>query len=134
MNNIKMFELADLLKELKDSKRDLENKTKKLNEEIDETERELIELMTNSELSSFKKDGITFSLVVQEYPSAKLEKKAELYDSLKANGFEHLFTVNAQTLSATVKELKANNDDIMPEWLDEYIKIAEKANIRIKRS
>ena len=30
---------------------------------------------------------------------------------MKRHGFEHLFTINSQTLQATLKELKANNED-----------------------
>lgn len=133
MTTNKIFELASELKALKENKQDLEFEVKKLNVDIEKVETELINFMAIEELNSFKREGVTFSLVVQEYPAAVLEKKAELYDALKENGFEHLFTVNAQTLSATVKELKSNNDDVLPVWLNGYIKIAEKANIRIKK-
>ena len=50
------------------------------------------------------------------------------------HGFDHLFTINTQTLSATVKELKSNNDDILPEWLEGLIRIYEQPSIRVTKS
>jgi len=44
-----------------------------------------------------------------------------------------LFTINSQTLSGTVKDLKANNDDQIPEWLDGLVKITEKPSIRLSK-
>jgi len=52
---------------------------------------------------------------------------------MKKRGFEHLFTINSQTLQATLKELKANNDDVMPEWLDGLVQVAEKQTIQVRR-
>ena len=53
---------------------------------------------------------------------------------MKQHGFEHLFTINSQTLSATVKELKTNNDDTLPEWLEGLISIYEQPSIRVSKS
>ena len=53
---------------------------------------------------------------------------------MKANGFEDLFSINSQTLSATVKELIAGNDGVLPEWLEGLVKIAEKNSIRVAKS
>ena len=62
------------------------------------------------------------------------ERKGELWEVMKKNGFEDLFTINSQTLSATVKELIAANEGVRPEWLDGLIKIAEKNSIRVAKS
>lgn len=132
--NTKLLELSDRLKELRTQKSDLERKVKGINEEIDGVTTEMIDLMTTEELTSFNRNGTTFSLVTQEYPAPEPERKGELWEVMKKNGFEDLFTINSQTLSATVKELIAANEGVLPEWLDGLIKIAEKNSIRVAKS
>lgn len=132
--NTKLLELSDRLKELRTQKSDLEREVKCINEEIDGVTTEMIDLMTTEELTSFNRNGTTFSLVTQEYPAPEPERKGELWEVMKKNGFEDLFTINSQTLSATVKELIAANEGILPEWLDGLIKIAEKNSIRVAKS
>ena len=132
--NTKLLELSDRLKELRTQKSDLEREVKGINEEIDGVTTEMIDLMTTEELTSFNRNGTTFSLVTQEYPAPEPERKGELWEVMKKNGFEDLFTINSQTLSATVKELIAANEGVLPEWLDGLIKIAEKNSIRIAKS
>lgn len=132
--NTKLLELSDRLKELRTQKSDLEREVKGINEEIDGVTTEMIDLMTTEELTSFNRNGTTFSLVTQEYPAPEPERKGELWEVMKKNGFEDLFTINSQTLSATVKELIAVNEGVLPEWLDGLIKIAEKNSIRVAKS
>lgn len=134
MDENKRFELAMFLKELRDEKDELEEKVKGLNAEIESITQELIDDLVENESTGFNHKGYNFSLVVKEYPSAETTEKSELYKVMKERGFEHLFTINSQTLSATLKELKFNNDDVMPDWLDGLVKITEKASIRISRS
>ena len=132
--NTKLLELSDRLKELRTQKSDLEREVKGINEEIDGVTTEMIDLMTTEEVTSFNRNGTPFSLVTQEYPAPEPERKGELWEVMKKNGFEDLFTINSQTLSATVKELIAANEGILPEWLDGLIKIAEKNSIRVAKS
>ena len=132
--NTKLLELSDRLKELRTQKSDLERDVKGINEEIDGVTTEMIDLMTTEELTSFNRNGTMFSLVTQEYPAPEPERKGELWEVMKKNGFEDLFTINSQTLSATVKELIAANEGVLPEWLDGLIKIAEKNSIRVAKS
>ena len=132
--NTKLLELSDRLKELRTQKSYLEREVKGINEEIDGVTTEMIDLMTTEELTSFNRNGTTFSLVTQEYPAPEPERKGELWEVMKKNGFEDLFTINSQTLSATVKELIAANEGLLPEWLDGLIKIAEKNSIRVAKS
>lgn len=133
MTETKMLELADQLKELRDKKADLDFEIKALNQQIEGVEIDLIQEMTTEECESFKRNGVLFSLVRKEYPSAIPAMKGELYEVMKERGFEHLFTINSQTLQATLKELKANNDDVMPEWLDGLVQVAEKQTIQVRR-
>lgn len=133
MPNSRMLEIADRLKELRDEKSDLDFQAKALGEEIALIEQDLIQCMTDEECESFKHNGTSFTLVIREYPAAVPEMKATLYEKMKRRGFGHLFTINSQTLSATLKELKANNNEVMPSWLDGLVKVAEKSTIQIRR-
>ena len=133
MTETRMLELADQLKQLRDQKAELDFETKEVNKQIEGVELDLIQEMTTEECESFKRNGVLFSLVRKEYPSAIPEMKGELYEVMKQRGFEHLFTINTQALQATLKELKANNEDLMPEWLDGLIQIAEKQSIQVRK-
>jgi len=132
--NTKLLELSDRLKDLRTKKSDLEKEVRETNAEIDGITTEMIDIMTTEELNSFNRNGTNFSLVVQEFPSPEPERKGELWEVMKKQGFEDLFTINSQTLSATVKELIASNNGLLPEWLDGLIKIAEKNSIRVSKA
>lgn len=125
----KRNELLEFLVELRDKKADLESQQKALNAEIESVEDEIISDMMENEDASFNHKGITCSLFV----SPEQERKGDLWAAMKENGFEDLFTINSQTLSGTVKDLKANNDDQLPEWLDGLVKITEKPSIRLAK-
>lgn len=75
--------------------------------------------------------AFNYSLAVLDGSSAK---KADTIRYMIGNGFDHLFTINTMTLGATVKELKANNDDILPDWLEGVIQIYEQPSIRVAKS
>ena len=62
------------------------------------------------------------------------EEKEKLNGRMRAHGFDHFFTINPMTLSGTVKELKSNNDDQLPDWLEGVIKIFEQPSIRVAKS
>ena len=129
-----MLTAADRLKILRDQKSELQAQLKTVQEGIDAAEAELIQMMTDEECTGFDRNGIRFSLVIKEYPGAVPEEKEELYRRMRSHGFDHLFTINTQTLSATVKELKANNDDTLPDWLEGVIRIFEQPSIRVSKS
>lgn len=132
--NLDMLALADRYKELKDKKADMLEAMKALQEELDSAKAKLIESMISAECTGFKRNGFGYSLVIKEYPGAIPEVKDKLYDAMREHGFEHLFTINPMTLSGTVKELKSNNDDVLPEWLDGLVKIYEEPNITVRKS
>ena len=134
MEEERMLVMADKLKELKDRKAALQDELKSTQSELDQAEADLVALMTSEECEGFKRNGYSFSLTIREYPGAIPEVKEEMYAAMKAHGFEHLFTINPMTLSGTVKELKANNDDVLPEWLDGLIRIYEQPGITVRKS
>ncbi len=133
MNN-KLFELSDSLKALRDRKKALELEVKTVNGEISTVEMQLIDLMVENEVPSFKRGDSGFSLVIQNYPQAEASRKDELYEAFKEHGFSHLFTINHQTLTSTLKELMEQNEGSVPNWLEGLIKNYEKTSIRIYKS
>ena len=131
-----MFELADKLKDLRDIKKDTELRVKELNAEIDQVEYDLSELMANSETQNFTRSGTMFCLTTTTRASATAGKKDELYDALKQSGFGDLVyeTVNANSLSAFVREQIAENDDVLPGWLDGLVNIFEKTTVGVRKA
>lgn len=129
-----MLILADRYKELKDRKSEMQAEMKVLQEELDGAKARLIESMISAECNGFKRNGFGYSLVIKEYPGAIPEVKDKLYDEMKKHGFEHLFTINPRTLSGTVSELKSNNEDMLPDWLEGLVRIYEEPNITVRKS
>jgi len=134
MDENRMLELADFLAELKENKAAAEAQLSAINQDIEAVTEELIMLMTDAECPSFKRGGKSFSLVVTALPSPVPESKGELWEAMKANGFEHLFTINSRTLQGTVKELIEANEGVLPDWLDGLIRVAEKATVRVAKA
>lgn len=130
----KMFELADRLKALRDEKAEVDQHIKALNAEIDSVDYELSELMAESETQNFTRAGTMFCLTTTTRASAVKDYKDKLYSALKCEGFGDLVyeTVNANSLSAFVKEQTAENGDVLPEWLKGLVNVFEKTTVGIR--
>ena len=63
-------------------------------------------------------------------------RKEELYAALKENGCGDLVyeTVNANSLSAFVKEQIAENQDTVPEWLSGLVHVYEQTSVSVRQS
>lgn len=133
MNESKMLSYADRYKELYDKKAQLQDEMKDIQTEMDAVKASLITAMQENGCEGFNRNGVVFSLVKKEYPSAIPEMKAELYEAMRAHGYEHLFSINAMTLQGTLKEIRENNGNSFPEWLEPLVRYYEESNIRIKR-
>ena len=131
-----MFELADKLKELRERKSELAEETKANNAEIEQAEYQLSQLMASTETQSFQRAGTLFYLTTKMYASANKEQKDELFDALRNEGYGSLITetINANSLSAFVKEQMADNDDILPEWLDGKVNVFDKVTVSLRKS
>ena len=132
----RMFALAEELKQLRDSKKEVEQRKKDIDAELDKVERELADLMAGTETQNFTKSGVMYSLTVKNRASAVAERKDKLFDALKKNGYGDLVyeTVNANSLSAFVNEQVAQNEDNLPAWLNGLVNIYEQVNVSVRKA
>ena len=131
-----MFELADKLKELRERKTELAEETKANNAEIEQAEFQLSQLMASTETQSFQRAGTLFYLTTKTYSSANKEQKDELFEALRNEGYGSLITetINANSLSAFVKEQMSENDDVLPDWLDGKVNVFDKVTVSLRKS
>lgn len=131
-----MFELADRLRELREVKDETEQELKRLNAEIDEVDYQLSELMMESETQNFTRAGLMFVLTTKTRASAASGRKEELFSALRDSGFGDLIyeTVNANSLSAFVKEQVAENGDTLPDWLDGLVNVFDKTTVGVRKA
>jgi len=71
--------------------------------------------------------------------SAEAERKQELYDALRAGGYDHLFSVNHQTLGSFVREqveetADNNGETHVPEWLEGLVKSYDDIGITMRKA
>lgn len=131
-----MYELAEQLKQLREEKRNAEQRVKDINAEIDKTEYALVQLMAETETQNFTRAGTMFSLTTKTRASAVAGHKDKLYSALKENGFGDLVyeTVNVNSLSAFVKEQISENQDTVPEWLNGLVNVYEQTSVSVRKS
>ena len=132
---LNMYELAEQLKQLREEKKDAEQRVKDINAEIDKTEYSLVQLMAETEKQKFTRAGTMFSLTTKTRASAVVGHKDELYSALKENGFGELVyeTVNANSLSAFVKEQISENQDTVPDWLSGPFNVYEQTSVSVRK-
>ena len=135
-NSEKMFELADRLKALRDEKKDAEQRVKELNAALDETDAALAQLMTDTETQNVTRSGTMFCLTNTTRASATADRKDELFEALRAEGYGGLVyeTVNANSLSAFVREQISENDDVLPDWLEGLVSVFEKTTVGVRKA
>lgn len=133
---LNMYELAEQLKQLREEKKNAEQRVKDITAEIDKTEYALVQLMVETETQNFIRAGTMFSLTTKTRASAMAGRKDELYSALKENGFGDLVyeTVNANSLSAFVKEQISENQDTVPEWLNGLVNVYEQTSVSVRKS
>ncbi|MDD3401711.1 MAG: hypothetical protein PHT58_08850 [Eubacteriales bacterium] len=131
-----MFELADRLKALRDQKDALEAELKQVNMDIDNADWLLANNMAETETQNFTRAGIMFCLTTKIRASALAGQKESLYGVLRAQGYGALVyeTVNANSLSAFVKEQIEANGDTLPEWLSGLISVFEKTTVGVRKA
>ena len=136
MESNDLFVLADELRELKETKKRLEDELKAIGLDIDRVDTELAQRMMDAETQNFTRNGTMFCLTNSTRASATVGRKEELFESLRTAGYGDLVyeTVNANSLSAFVKEQTTENGDILPEWLDGLVTVFEKTTVGVRKA
>ena len=136
MQTQNMYELAEHLKQLREEKKNAEQRLKEMNAEIEQAEYQLSMQMAETETQNFTRAGTTFALTTKTRASAMAGRKEELYAALKENGYDDLVyeTVNANSLSAFVKEQIAENQNTVPEWLSGLVHVYEQTAVSVRKS
>ena len=107
-----------------------------VNDAIEQCQRQLVDEMVNLELLSFDHDGCRFTLSEKLYASANAGQRDELFAALKHAGFGDLVyeTVNANSLSAFVREQMEANEDTLPPWLKNLVNVYQQNVISMRKS
>ena len=136
MTSEELFALADQLRELKETKKYAEQELKEITEEIERVDAALAERMISTETQNFTRNGTMFCLTNATRASAAAGKKEELFAALRAAGFGDLVyeTVNANSLSAFVKEQTMENEDVLPGWLEGLVNVFEKTTVGVRKA
>ena len=134
-----MFDLADRFKTLREERDALKEQLAAANETLKEAEHRLTDAMAEAECPNFSRSGKQFIMTTTTRWSAEAERKQELYDALRANGYEHLFSVNAQTLGSFVREqveetADDNGETHVPEWLAGTVKSFDDIGITMRKA
>lgn len=134
-----LFLFADKLRALRDEKDTTKSILSDIEKEIGDVEWKLSEAMATAECSNFTRGDKQFILVTTSRWSAADGRKEDLYEALKEQGFEHLFSVNTNTLASFVKEqveetANDNGETHVPDWLNGLVKNYDKTGITMKSS
>jgi hypothetical protein len=136
MQSEAMFSLAEKLRELRETKKNTEQELKEINAGIDTAETALVQLMVDTETQNFTRNGTMFCLTSTIRASAVDGRKDELFDVLRQQGFGDLIyeTVNANSLSAFVKEQMSENEHELPKWLSGLVNPFEKTGVSVRKA
>ena len=136
MESNDLFALADELRELKETKKRLEDELKTVGLEIDRVDADLAQRMMDAETQNFTRNGTMFCLTSTTRASAAAGRKDELFEALREAGYGDLVyeTVNANSLSAFVKEQTTENGDNLPQWLDGLVTVFEKTTVGVRKA
>ena len=136
MESNDLFALADELRELRETKKRLEDELKAVGLEIDRVDTSLAQRMSDTETQNFTRNGTMFCLTSTTRASATAGHKDELFEALRTAGYGDLVyeTVNANSLSAFVKEQTTENGDTLPEWLAGLVTVFEKTTVGVRKA
>jgi uncharacterized protein (DUF2252 family) len=136
MESNDLFALADKLRELKETKKRLEDEIKSVGLDIDRVDADLAQRMADTETHNFTRNGTMFCLTNTTRASAVAGRKDDLFEALREAGFGDLIyeTINANSLSAFVKEQTTENGDALPCWLDGLVTVFEKTTVGVRKA
>jgi hypothetical protein len=95
--------------------------------------------MAKAECPNFTRNGKQFIMTSTTRWSPEAVRKEELYAILKEKGYDHLFTINPQTLGTFIREQvdETANDEgetHIPDWLMGLVKSFEDIGITMKQA
>ena len=136
MESNELFALADELRALKEAKKYAEQELKEITEEMDRVDAILAQRMADTETQNLTRNGTMFCLTSTTRASAAAGRKDELFAALREAGYDDLIyeTVNANSLSAFVKEQTTENGDTLPQWLDGLVIVFEKTTVGVRKA
>ena len=136
MESNDLFALADELRALKEAKKYAEQELKEITEEMDRVDAILAQRMADTETQNFTRNGTMFCLTSTTRASAAAGRKDELFAALREAGYDDLIyeTVNANSLSAFVKEQSMENGDTLPQWLDGLVIVFDKTTVGVRKA
>ena len=136
MESNELFALADELRALKEAKKYAEQELKEITEEMDRVDAILAQRMADTETQNFTRNGTMFCLTSTTRASAAAGHKDELFAALREAGYDDLIyeIVNANSLSAFVKEQSMENGDTLPQWLDGLVIVFEKTTVGVRKA
>jgi hypothetical protein len=124
---------AEIIKE-KAALEAVEYQKKIVDEKVDALELKIHDIMLESEIERISVDGYTFRPDVKIRASIWAEMQEKAFRVFPKHGLGGLIkkTINAQTLSATTRELLEQNEGKLPKWMLPYVNIyrAKKVSMR----
>jgi hypothetical protein len=146
-----IFTIADRFKALREQRDALKEALTAANKTLEEAEQRLTDAMSEAECPNFTRSGKQFIMTATTRWSAEKERKSDLYAALRKNGYDHLFSVNAQTLASFVREQveesaaahpgadenagsPCGSEPHVPQWLDGLVKSYDDIGITLKNA
>lgn len=125
-----MEELIESYEQHRKRKEQLEEELREAKHDLNEVEQKLWDTMEASGIDNYSYKGRRYYQASREYFSPSVEND-ELIEALKQHGYDTLIkeAVPRNTLSATLREIREENDGILPEWLEGIVKSYVKENI-----
>ena len=122
---MELLELVDKYKELLDRKDSLAEQTKENNKELEDLKKELSAKMIEEECPTISRDGFRYTLQDKVTYNKKSEEDlskldVSFFDFVREEGLGDIIqeTVNARTLSSTIKSLVEEVGELPEQYLD----------------
>ena len=131
-----MITLAKELLKFDNAIKDTEKVLEYLKQKRGELEKQLVNEMIDEEVGNLSIEGNKIYLSTRISVSPKAGMKDELFHALTDNGFAAIIksTINANTLTATVREIMEHNDNKLPDWLADKVSLFSITKANIKRN
>ena len=129
-----MYQAADLLKQLREQKKELEERLESLKGQIEKADGSLSGMMAETGTENFVHAEMTFYLKNCVKANARDGMTERMHAALRENGAGELITetVNANSLNAYVKRVMKNGE--VPAWLDEVVAVTEKTIVGLRKA